>query len=159
MGIAVTLRYFLDGNNLPYDVVSHPHAMSSLSIAREAHIEPEKVVKCVMLEDEGGYVMAVCQASKRIQLGELYRQINRRLEFSPEYELDDIFRDCSPGAIPPVGELYDVDVVVDDELLEQDEVYFEAGDHEELIHVSSETFQEIMRGAESASFSRPIPLN
>lgn len=127
-----------------------------MAVAKQAHLEPNKVVKCVMLEDEGGYIMAVCQASKRIQLGRLYREINRRLEFALEEELAELLGDCKIGAIPPVGALYDVDVVVDDELLDQDELYFEAGDHEDLIHVNADTFQIIMREAEHAAFCAPL---
>ena len=159
MSIAATLQYYLDRNGLEYDLVKHPFASDSLGIARQAQLEPHKVVKCVMLEDEGGYVMAVCQASKRIQLGSLYREINRRLEFAAEYELADVFDDCVLGAIPPIGEMYNVEVVVDDDLLNQDEMYFEAGDHQDLIHVSAKTFQQIIKGADHASFCRPALVN
>jgi Ala-tRNA(Pro) deacylase len=38
----------------------------------------------------------------------------------------------------------------------QPDVYFEAGDHEDLIHVSAENFQKLMSGAEHASFSKPV---
>ena len=159
MSIAMTLEHYLNRNHLSYDLVKHPYASNSLDVAEQAHLSPRKVVKCVILEDEGGYLMAVCQASKRIQLGVLYREINRRLEFASEYELADLLDDCVLGAIPPVGELYGVDVVVDDELLDEKEIYFEAGDHEDLIHVSAETFQTIMRGADRASFSRTVTVN
>ena len=159
MSIARTLQDYLDRNELQYNLVKHPYAEESLKVAEQAHLEPEKMVKCVMLEDEGGYVMAVCQASMRIQLGTLYREINRRLEFAEEHELADVLYDCVLGAIPPVGELYDVEVVIDDGLLNQDEMYFEAGDHEDLIHVSAETFQEIMRGADHASFCIPANMH
>ena len=159
MSISATLQYYLDRNGLEYKLVQHPYAGDSLGVAKQAHLEPQKVVKCVMLEDEGGYVMAVCQASMRIQLGSLYREINRRLEFASEYELADVFDDCSLGAIPPIGDMYNVEVVVDDDLLTQDEMYFEAGDHEDLIHVSADTFQKIMKGADRASFCRPVVVN
>lgn len=159
MAIAMTLEHYLSRNKIPYDIVRHPYASDSLGIAKQAHLEPEKVVKCVMLEDEGGYIMAVCQATKRIKLGLLYREINRRLVFATEYELADLIGDCVLGAIPPVGELYDVDVVVDDDLLAEGDIYFEAGDHEGLIHVTAETFQKMMKGAEHASFCRPQTVN
>ena len=68
MAIAISLEQYLNSNHFEYDIVKHPYADNSLDTARQAQLEPDKVVKCVMLEDEGGYVMAVCQASKRIQL-------------------------------------------------------------------------------------------
>lgn len=155
MGMAISLQHYLEDLGVDYEVVAHPYADTGLDTAASARIPAEKLAKSIMLEDEGGYLMAVCPASRRIKLGELYREINRRLEFADEDELADLFGDCAPGAVPPVGELYGVDVVVDMELFLQPDVYFEAGDHVELIHVSAENFQKLMSNAEHASFSKP----
>lgn len=155
MGIAITLKHYLDNLELDYELVDHPYASTSMDIAREAHVPPEKIAKCVMLEDEGGYVMAVCSASSRIKLGNLYREINRRLEFASEQELAELLDDCVLGAVPPIGEVYDIEVVIDEELLTESDVYFEAGDHEELIHVGADAFDSLMQNAERASFAQP----
>jgi Ala-tRNA(Pro) deacylase len=154
MTMAVTLQHYLDELGVEYEVVAHPYADTGLDTAEVAHIPPDKLAKSIMLEDEGGYLMAVCPASKKIKLGELYREINRRLEFADEAELADVFGDCVLGAVPPVGELYGIDVVVDTDLFMQPDVYFEAGDHVDLIHVSADNFQKLLSNAEHASFSK-----
>jgi Ala-tRNA(Pro) deacylase len=156
MGIAITLKQYLDNHEVDYEVVNHPYASTSMDIAWEAHVPPEKIAKCVMLEDEGGYVMAVCSASSRVKLGNLYREINRRLEFANEQELLDLLGDCVLGAVPPIGDVYNIEVVIDEELLTEPDVYFEAGDHEELIHVAADAFDTLMKNAERASFSQPM---
>lgn len=153
MAIAMMLEHYLDRNHYPFELVKHPYASDSLSVAEQAHIDPRHVVKCVMLEDDIGYVMAVCQASARISLKTLHYQLNRKLKFATESEIADLIGDCVLGAIPPVGELYDVDMVVDDDLLNQKELYFEAGDHEDLVHVTAETFEKMVKDAERASFT------
>ena len=155
MAVAVSLQHYLDELGVDYEVVAHPYADKGLDTAASAHIPADKLAKSIILEDEGGYLMAVCPASRRIKLGELYREINRRLEFADENELADVLGDCELGAVPPVGELYGVDVVVDMELFMQPDVYFEAGDHVDLIHVSADNFQKLMSNAEHASFSKP----
>jgi Ala-tRNA(Pro) deacylase len=45
-------------------------------------------------------------------------------------------------------------VVVDTDLFMQPDVYFEAGDHVDLIHVSADNFQKLLSNAEHASFSK-----
>lgn len=155
MAVAITLQRHLDFMGVDYEVVAHPYADTGLDTAERAHIPPNKLAKSIMLEDEGGYLMAVCSASRRIKLGDLYREINRRLEFANETELADVLGDCALGAVPPLGDLYGVDVVVDLELFMQPDVYFEAGDHQDLIHVSADNFQKLMSNAEHASFSKP----
>ncbi|MBT8129696.1 MAG: YbaK/EbsC family protein [Gammaproteobacteria bacterium] len=156
MVMAITLQHYLDGLGVDYEIVAHPYADNGLDTAQCAHIPPDKLAKSIMLEDEGGYLMAVCPASRRIKLGQLYRETNRRLEFADETELADMLGDCALGAVPPVGELYGVDVVVDTELFMQPDVYFEAGDHIDLVHVSADNFQKLMSNAEHASFSKPV---
>jgi len=156
MAIAISLKEYLDGNGLDYEVIDHPYASTSLDVAQKAHVPPDKLAKSVVLEDEGGYVIAVCPASKKIQLGSLYHQINRRLHLADEYELADLIGDCVLGAVPPLGEPYGADVVVDDSLLSVPDVYIEAGDHEELIHLDADNFQRLLQNAEHASFARSI---
>ena len=155
MAIAITLQHYLESRGVDYEIVEHPYADTGLTTAERAHIPADKLAKSVILEDEGGYVMAVCPASRRIKLGDLYRETNRRLEFADEAELADMLGDCVLGAVPPVGELYGVDVVVDTDLFLLPDVYFEAGDHVDLIHVSAKDFQVLMSNAEHASFSKP----
>lgn len=155
MAIAITLQHYLERLGVDYEIIPHPYADTGLDTADRAHVPPAKLAKSVILEDEGGYLMAVCPASRRIKLGELYREINRRLEFADESELADMFGDCALGAVPPVGELYGVDVVVDLDLFMQPDIYFEAGDHVDLVHVSAENFQKLMTNAEHASFTKP----
>jgi Ala-tRNA(Pro) deacylase len=155
MVVAITLQLYLERLGVDYEVVAHPYADNGIDTAARAQIPPEKLAKSIMLEDEGGYLMAVCPASRRIKLGDLYRETNRRMEFANETELADILGDCALGAVPPVGDLYGIDVVVDMELFMQSDVYFEAGDHEDLIHVTADNFQKLMSNAEHASFSKP----
>jgi Ala-tRNA(Pro) deacylase len=45
---------------------------------------------------------------------------------------------------------------LDESLIGHPDVYFEAGDHEELIHMSTDQFLELMDGAERARFAHHI---
>ncbi len=43
---------------------------------------------------------------------------------------------------------------VDDSLMAQPDVYFEGGDHQELVHMSGEQFSQLMSDAGHGQFSR-----
>lgn len=47
------------------------------------------------------------------------------VDLADEGELGRLFRDCAPGAVPPIGECYGLDVIMDDSIQEQPEVYLE----------------------------------
>lgn len=144
MSIAMTLSNFLAEHDVPYDILTHPHTTSSGESAQASHIPGALLAKSVVLEDDMGYLMVVVPSNRRVDLGELHRQLNRDLGLATESELGNLFRDCEIGALPAIGTAYGVETVVDDAIAEQPEVYFEAGDHEQLIHVSGEVFQSLL---------------
>lgn len=156
MAIAMTLQDYLDRWGVDYEVVPHPHSESSLETAEAAHVPGDKLAKCVLTEDYQGYLMVVIPASHEVEFRLLDEQLDRRLELATEPELAEIFTDCELGAIPPLGEAYGMDVALDESLLKCDDVYFEAGDHEDLIHLRGEDFRDIMAGAEHGRFSHHL---
>lgn len=144
MSIAATVSNFLAERDVPYDILTHPHTTSSGESAQASHIPGTRLAKSVVLEDDLGYLMVVVPANRRVDLGELHRQLNRDLGLATESELGGLFADCEIGALPAVGAAYGIETVVDDAIAEQPDVYFEAGDHEQLIHVSSEVFHSLL---------------
>jgi Ala-tRNA(Pro) deacylase len=144
MAIALTVSKRLAEYDVPYDVMGHTHTATSAESASVAHVPGKLLAKSVVLEDGEGYLMVVLPASRRLDLGELQRQLNRSLELASEYELGNLFSDCEIGALPAIGPAYGMETLVDDAIAEQPEIYFEAGDHEQLIHVSAEVFETLM---------------
>lgn len=156
MAIAITLQEYLDKSGVEYDVLPHARTETSLNTAHKSHIPPEQVAKPVILEDENGYIMAVIPASHHIELGQLSRQLERRLGLATEGELSNLFGDCDLGAIPPIGEAYHMEVIVEDSLEKSSDIYFEAGDHRDLIHVRGPAFLQLLGNARHGHFCRPI---
>jgi len=73
-----------------------------------------------------------------------------------QHELDFTFSDCEHGAIPPTGELYGVDTLIDPALLQKEDVYFESGDHEHMIHMSGEDFRRLVNNAQKHTVSHHL---
>ena len=57
-----------------------------------------------------------------------------------EIEINQVFRDCANGAISAAGKCCGLDLIVDDSIEAQPEIYMEAGDHEPLLHLSHAQF-------------------
>lgn len=149
MSIAKTVSYALALTRVDHEILRHQHSKSSLAAARTAHIDPRSLAKAVVLKDDIGPLLAVVQASEKLDLERLRAALRRpKLDFLPEEQLDALFYDCEKGAIPPLGPDYRVPTIVDQRLRAADDVYFEAGDHEDLVHVDQTSFRRLMRGAE-----------
>lgn len=156
MAMAETLTRYLHSQGVPYDLLHHPRTATSLETAQAAHISGEQVAKTVILGDDDDFLVVVLPATRRIDLGELHRQLNRRLGLVSVADLAQLFGDCELGAVPPIGPAYGLETLVDYSLAEQSEVYFDAGDHEQLVHVSGEVFGSMFGDAEYAHFSYHI---
>ncbi|THF62629.1 aminoacyl-tRNA deacylase [Pseudothauera rhizosphaerae] len=144
MAIASPVQEFMAEHGLRYDVLSHPHSHSSSETAQMAHVPGSCLAKCVVLEDDRGYLMAVLPATRHVQIGMLSKALSAQVRLAGEEELGRLFADCEPGAIPPMGAIYGMRMVMDDSLIEQPEIYFEAGDHERVIQMSRDDFLAMM---------------
>ena len=144
MNIAPTLAHELVKHGIAYDVVSHSHANSSLHSANSAHIPSAKMVKPVVLEDDYGFVMALVPANQYVKINELNTMLNRNMELASETELSYVFTDCDRGAYPPIGEAYGMYTIVDYDLDDCDDVYIEAGNHTELLHLNRDGFRKLV---------------
>ena len=156
MPIARRLQWYLDASGIHYEVLPHPHSRSSRETAREAHVPAARLAKPVLLEDERGYVMAIVPASHRVDLARLNQQLHRELELAKDREIAELFHDCERGAMPPVGGPYRVPTVYDDALEASAEIYFEAGDHEDVVHLLGRDFLRLLDGSLHGRFSQRI---
>jgi Ala-tRNA(Pro) deacylase len=153
MTIASKVRDYLAQRGVKYELVPHAHSQSSMETAELAHIPGNRLAKSVMLEDDDGFVMAVLPSTCHVRLGELSRELNRKLRLATEKELPAVFGDCELGAIPPIGPAYGVTTVVDESLAEEPEIYFEAGDHQQLIRMKRDDFIALMDRTQQARFA------
>lgn len=154
MAMALTLWEYLKEHDIDYDVRAHPHSGGSMETAAAAHVPGDQLAKSVVLEDEDGYVMAVLPSTCRLQLGMLHKQLHRTLGLATEAELEGLFKDCEIGAIPPIGRAYGMETIWDESLADCEDVYFEAGDHTGLVHLSGTEFRKLMEGLPHGRFSR-----
>lgn len=153
MTIAKTVEDYLQQNRIAYDVVPHPHTSSTRGTVQTAHVPADRVAKAVVLHDDSGYVMAVVPGSRHVSVKTLSKKLGRELSLAEEGSLVPVFKDCEVGAIPPLGPAYGMETIVDDSLVGQPEIYFEAGDHEELIRVKGEQFLSLLREARHGQFT------
>lgn len=147
MTMTATVQSYLANNGIAFDVIPHRMTTTSVSTAQSAHVDARLVAKPVILEDEMGYLMAIVPANEHVRIGRLNKILNRHMGLATEQELRGLFSDCDLGAIPPLAPAYNMQFIVDDQLLRCKDIYIESGNHEELIHIKGKDFQRLMRGA------------
>jgi Ala-tRNA(Pro) deacylase len=152
MAIAPTFQRYLD-QKVSYDVIAHEPTMSSMRTAQACHVLGDCLAKGVLLRDDSGYMLAVLPATHCVRMHDLRLQFGKDVELASEGEIDELFQDCAHGAVPPIGECYGLDTIVDDAINGQGDVYLEAGDHTTLVHLSQAQFAKLTADARHGRFS------
>ena len=153
MTIAPTLQRYMADRGIPYDLIPHERAMTSLGNAQAGHIPRDRLAKGVMLSDGQHYMLAVMPASHHLRLSDLKTELGQELRLASEDEIVGVFRDCDRGAIPPIGSCYGLKVIIENSMDGQQDVYFEGGDHATLVHIRGDDFARLNPKAQHGSFS------
>lgn len=155
MGIAITLAQYLVDRGVAYDLVPHPATATALASAAASRVPADSLAKAVVLKGGDGFMLAVLPASRHIQFEELRRLLGSEVGIAGEEQVETLFLDCEPGAVPALGAAYGLNVVVDDSLAQQPDVYIEGGDHVNLVHITGMSFQKLMADARHGRFTGP----
>jgi Ala-tRNA(Pro) deacylase len=145
MSISRRIREYLDTNEVQYEWLPHPQAYTAQEVAHSLHLSGKLLAKTVVVDADGGQVMAVLPASSRLSLAKLKDELQAaRVELMVESELAALFPDCDLGAIPPFGNLYGMNVLIDDRLVKSEEIVFTAGTHRDAIRMRYSDFSALV---------------
>ncbi len=140
------LKEFLDAQQIRYVTINHSPAYTAQEVAASAHVRGKEMAKTVMVTLDGRMAMAVLPASQKISfdlLGEASGAGN--VQLASEQAFRDMFPGCEVGAMPPFGNLYDMQVYVSKRLSEDEEIVFNAGSHTELIRLAYKDFDRLVK--------------
>jgi len=151
MQMSHTLIKQLARHGIAYNIISHPYSEFSLNTARAAHVADRKMVKSVMFEDENGYVMVLIPADQHVKIRELNQLLGRQMGLTTLETIQQLFCDCDPGAITPAVEAYKIEAVVDYHLDDCSDVYIEAGNHQDILHLNANGFRKLLQNARHAN--------
>ena len=140
------LKDFLDKHHIKYVAISHSLAYTAQEIAESAHIPAKELAKTVIVKLDGKMGMVVLPANVKVDL-EALKSITgvSDVSLASETEFKDQFPGCEIGAMPPFGNLYDMDVFVEKSLEEDEKIAFNAGNHSELIQLAFKDFKALVK--------------
>ncbi len=140
------LKKYLKENKVKYVSIKHSPAYTAQEIAAAAHVPGKALAKTVMVKVEGKMAMCVLPASYKVDFAELKEAAGiKDCELATEKEFQEYFPESELGAMPPFGNLYDMDTYVAESLTENEEIAFNAGSHTELLKMDYATFERLVQ--------------
>ena len=135
---------FLDARHIPYTRSVHGQAYRAREVAVAEHVPAEQLAKTVVFCGDDCYAMAVLPADRKIGVAELASSLGlRNVRLATELELAKLFPEAEVGAMPPLGNLFNLPVYVDERLANEKYIVFNAGTHRDAIHMRFTDFSRI----------------
>ncbi len=146
INIPSRLKVYLEHEAVPYEVLIHREAYRASELAQVLHVPGKELAKVVILKVGERFVMTVLPANWKVDLrriGEILHVYPVRL--ATEEECQRLLPDCELGAIPPFGNLYDLEVYVDQAIAADEEIVFPAGTRYQAVKLRYQDFARLVR--------------
>jgi Ala-tRNA(Pro) deacylase len=143
--LAARLKEFLDANGVKYLSIPHRQAYTAMEVAESSHVRGQDMAKTVIVDVDGHLAMAVLPATKHVNVEHLRRSVGaQHVGIAKEGEFRFDFPGCEVGAMPPFGNLFNMEVLVDPKLAEDEEIAFNAGTHTEVVKMNYRDFDRLV---------------
>jgi Ala-tRNA(Pro) deacylase len=136
------LDELLTSRQIPFERLRHRPTYTARRLAQLLHVPGREVAKMVLLRTGQGYLMTVLPANRRVDFEQVRRCLGEdSVEMASESEMEWLFPDCERGAVPPFGSLYHMPTLMDESLADDEQIVFEAQNHEEAIRMAYRDYE------------------
>ena len=145
MTISKRLNDYLEKNRVRYELGYHTMVYTAQEVAAAQHVPGREMAKVVMVKADGKMVMLVLPASYQVDMKKLKATLQcKKVGVAKEKEFEELFPDCEIGAMPPFGNLYNLEVWVDQVLTEDEFIVFQAGSHVETLKIKYSDYARLV---------------
>ncbi len=156
----MSIRSFLQGYSVDFDFLLHRPTHSATHLAGSLHVPGRSVAKGVLIRAGDSYVLAVLPATHRVDLARLSKVLGvgaDQVRIASESEVEGVFADCEPGALPPFGRLYGLTTVLDLSLTLGGQMTFVANMRHEGVRMRFEDYEAIEAPIEAQFSFEAVP--
>jgi Ala-tRNA(Pro) deacylase len=148
------IKELLDKNEIQYKEFHHEPVRTSEEAQRK---RPEYslsqgakaiIISAKFTGGERKFIMIVIPANERIDSAKTRKiLLCKKFSFAKESEVVEVTQGVEPGGVPPFGNLFDIDVYVDQTLRDNNEIIFNAGDRSVSIVMNYKDWEKIVKPA------------
>jgi Ala-tRNA(Pro) deacylase len=150
------IQRLLDAQNVEYRVLDHPPVTTSAEAARVRGASLSSGAKAMLVRSERGLHLAVLPANRRVTWSKLRRALSvKNVALVSDEEVRDLCG-LTKGSIPPIGSVLGVETWMDEALLEEPFVNFNAGSLTRSIQMRVEDLVRVAQPRLAAYGSAPV---
>jgi aspartyl-tRNA synthetase len=143
----------LNKDKIEIETIEHKAVFTSKEAAEVRGTKPSQGVKALVCKTDKGFLQACVPGDKEIDLDKLKKVLQRKsVELAAAEDVKRV-TGCSIGSVPPFGNLFGIDILIDSKVTENKEVAFNAGSHTKSIKMQAKDLVKVT-GAKVAEFSK-----
>lgn len=129
----LTIKKKLDDEKIPYSILEHSPVFTSEQAALvRGHTKEggmKRGAKAMIIRSEGRFFQFVLPGDRKLDFKKIKTILHSEsASLATPEEVEKVIG-CAPGAVPPFGTLFGLPTYVDETLLENQEIDFNAGKH------------------------------
>jgi Ala-tRNA(Pro) deacylase len=142
---STNVKNLLEQQHIKYACINHSPTFTAQETAQSSHIPGHELAKTVIIKLKDHLAMIVLAAEDKINFKTLEKSLGwNNVTLATERDFKDKFPECEVGAMPPFGNLYGMEVYIDEKLTRDPEIAFNSGSHSELIRMAYADFARIV---------------
>ena len=145
--IVIKIKSFLEEHQINYQQITHKPAASAEEYHQILGTRYEQQAKALLIRykkpGDKGFVVVTLPAQKRANLEQIKEILQAKSVRLAERTQMETVTGCNFGELPPLGKIFGLQLVMDQELLQEPKIYFNAGKLDLSIIMSPEELQRI----------------
>lgn len=146
---------FLKDRRVSFEPLPHAPAFSAHKLAKYLGVRGAEVAKAVLLRGPtpNDYLLAVLPATHQVDLSILSQAMGRSIRLATQVEVAACFRDCEWGVVPPFGNLYGLETLLDESFHPDMLIVLETQTHVEAVRLCCQDYEQLA-GSRRLAFAR-----
>lgn len=140
-----TIKDLLEENSITYSVMEHEAVLTSEDAARVRKTSLHSGAKALVMYAENKPIMVAVPADLKLDMKKFKTAYAiKGLRMATHEEVEKV-TGVKVGAVPPFGNIFDIDLYVDLKLGDNEEIVFNAGEHTKSIKLKYKDFEKAAR--------------
>ena len=141
----VYIREFLTDRAIGCDSISHQASLTLEGLAEQLFIPLHQFARAQVLRDNKGYVIAILPLGCHLDFVSIKNELGREFEMAWPEEYSALFSNLNSNSIPPISILFDMECVIDAELVKNESIFLADGSGHGLLKMNKTDFLSLQK--------------
>jgi len=145
----------LEKTKVKYEIIQHKTVFTAFDKSRTLKVSEKKVGKTVILKINNSLVFVLIQSNKNLDFKKIKKKLKgEKIKLASEKLIKNRIKGVKVGAIPPFGNLWKCQTLVDNSIKKEKEIILNGGDWNLSIKIATKDLKKLIPDLIFGSFAK-----